>query len=369
MPGPESLQILHVDTGRELRGGQGQVLTLCKGLLERGVSQLLVCPPGSPLALRASEAGVPVRALRMRGEFDLWAAWRLRTAIRAWGANLVHVHDAHAHALAWLAARRLPDVALVVSRRVDFEISRNWISRRKYLDPRVRYLAISTGVRDVLERGGVAPEAIRIVPSGVDLARFTFRTPPARLREEFGFPASAPLIGTIGSLVDHKGHRYLLEAAPAVLERFPEARFLIVGEGELRPAFERQVRELGLMDRVLLPGYREDLEMFLSGFDLFVLPSHLEGLCTSLIDAMLFRLPAVGTRTGGVPDLIRHEETGLLVPPKEPRALAEALLRLLDDPGLAKRLAAAAHAHAMGHFTAERLVQNTLAAYQDLAPG
>ena len=366
MPDLKDLNILHLDTGREWRGGQGQVLTLAKGLRDRGVKQLLLAPHGSPLNKRAREAGIPTEDFRTRGELDFLSARNLGKQIDRSEASIVHAHDAHAHAAAWMATRRRPRVRLVVSRRVDFEVSGNFLSRRKYLDPRVHYFAISTGVRDVLLRGGVAGERVTVVPSGVDPSRFTFDVPREKLRREFGIEPEAPVIGTIGSLVDHKDHLCLVDAAATTLERHSSARFLIVGEGEMRGALEKRIAERRLGENVILTGFRSDVETFLSGFDIFVVSSHLEGLCTSLADAMLFALPVAATRTGGVPDLVRDDETGLLVEPKDPAALGCAVSRLLDDAALARRLGEAARAHAREGFTSRSLVENTVAAYQAL---
>ena len=370
MPQIEKLTVLHVDTGREWRGGQNQALLLCKGLSRvEGVVQTLVSQPDSPLSKRAAEEGVDVVAFPMRGEWDFGAAWRLRRLIRARGAGLVHTHDAHAHALGWMASTGLTDVSLVAARRVDFEVSHNPFSRRKYLSPRVHYLAISTGVRDVLLRGGVAADRIIVVPSGVDPERFSFKAPREKMRGELGVANEAPVVGTVGSLVDHKGHRYLIDAAPLVLERFPSAEFVIVGEGELRRDLERRIREKKLGRKIHLVGYRQDVETFLSSFDVFALSSHLEGLCTSLIDAMLFRLPIVGTRTGGVPDLVRDGETGLLVEPKDPGALARAIVRLLANQQLGSRLGTAARKRALDRFTCGAMVEGTLQAYRCIMGG
>jgi glycosyltransferase involved in cell wall biosynthesis len=359
----DNLRVLHLDTGKEWRGGQGQVFTLMSGLQAQGVGQLLVAPPGSPLFEKTQAAGIATSPLKTFGELDPFAPGRLRAILDAEHISLVHAHDAHAHALALRALKHRPDVAFVVSRRVDFAISHHWFSRRKYRDPRIRYFAISNGVRDVLLAGGVAPERIRIVPSGVETKRFAFDVPRARLREEFGIPSTVPVVGTIGSLVDHKSHVTLVEAAPIVLEHFPEARFIIVGDGELRVPLQRRTADLGLGDRVRFPGFRSDIETFLGSFDAFVVSSHLEGLCTSLIDAMLFRLPCVGTDTGGIPDLIRDGETGLLVPVRNPDALAEAICRVLGDAALARSLGEAGRTHALAQFTAEALVRNTLEGY------
>ncbi|HBF35365.1 TPA: hypothetical protein DDW35_12460 [Candidatus Sumerlaeota bacterium] len=353
--------VLHLDCGREWRGGQAQVFNLCKGLQAAGVRQVLASPPASPLLLRAMETGIPVAGVNMHGEFDIFSAWKLKKLIQSQNVTLIHTHDAHAHALAcWAAPRNMP---IAVSRRVDFAISKNWLSRRKYFDPRVSYLSISNGVADVLKQGGIPAEKIYLVPSGVDATRFTYQVPREKMREEFGIPNDAPVIGTIGSLVDHKGHQYLIDAAPRVLERYPNARFVLVGDGSLEQALKAQVAERKLQASFVFTGRRNDVETFLSSFDVFALSSHLEGLCTSVIDAQLFALPVAATRTGGVPDLVIHEQTGLLAAPKNPQELADAILQLLGDGVLAKRLGEAGRAHALAGFTADKTVEKTIAAY------
>lgn len=370
---PDDFHVLHLDTGREWRGGQAQVFTLARGLQEAGVAQTLLAPPGSPLLRRCGEAKLPCRAFPHRSEWNPAAVAALRRLCRESDTRVLHAHDAHAHALARRAVRGTVARA-VVSRRVDFAIKSGPLSRLKYLDPALRYFAISRGVRQVLIEGGVAEERIRLVPSGTDPARLEADGDPAALRRELDIPADAPLIGSVGSLVDHKDHLTWLDAAQAIHEARPEARFLIAGEGPLRPALERRIDQLGLTGRVALPGYRRDMGACLRAMDLFLLSSKLEGLCTSLIDAMFLGRPAVGTDTGGVPDLIEHEVTGLLAPPGDGPALARAALELLADPARAARLALAARKRVETRHSARALVENTLEGYRwalatDISPG
>lgn len=357
-------RILHLDTGRQWRGGQAQVFNLCACLARMGIEQNLACPPDSPLAKNAQAQGIAVMPYTGRSEWNLLAAHRLRRIVDGMAPTHLHAHDAHAHALARLALRRRAATRLIVSRRVDFPVSGNLLSRRKYLDPEVRFIAISNGVRDVLVNGGVAPERIYVVPSGVDPDRFSYNVPREKMRRELGIELDAPVVGNMGALVDHKGHRYLLEAMPTVLARYPKARCVILGEGPLRADLEKRAATLGIARAVVFAGYRADIEPFLASFDVFALASHLEGLCTSLIDAMLLGVPAVGTDTGGVPDLIQDGTTGLLVPPRNPEALARAIVELLENPERAQTLADAARRHARAHFTRERTAQATLEVYR-----
>lgn len=364
------MRIVHIDTEKGWRGGENQLFLLARGLADRGHENLVVAQPDSALAQRARDAGLEVAEIAMGGEWDLIARRRLRAAVRRFNAHLVHAHTAHAHALGLGAVARpgLPPF-LVVSRRVDFPVGKTFFSRRKYLAPCARFIAISNGVALALADGGVAADRIRIVHSGVDPHRFSATATGERFRAEMGWGPDCFVVGNVAALVDHKGHVFLLEAARRVLDQAPHARFCVAGQGELRAELERRRDELDLGDRFRFLGQRDDIEECLKGFDLFALSSRLEGLCTSVIDAMWVGAPVVATRTGGVPDLVRHEATGLLVAPCDGAALAEAITRMINAPALRRRLAEQARMEVIERFTADRMVEGILDAYHAiLAP-
>jgi len=168
----------------------------------------------------------------------------------------------------------------------------------------------------------------------------------------------------IAALVPHKGQRHLIAAAARVVRQVPDARFVILGEGELRESLERQIKDLGLERHVVLGGFRDDVIGLLKSFDMFVMSSITEGLGTSILDAMACGKAVVGTRTGGIPEAVRDNETGLLVPPHDETALAAAIVRLLKDTPLCARMAAAGRQRAVEHFGVDRMVTETLAAYE-----
>lgn len=359
--------VLHLATERTWRGGEAQLLTLALGLAARGVRQLVVCPPGSELESRAKAAGLATHGLVMRGEWDLMAPRRLRKVAEELAPAICHAHTAHAHAILVRAfSKKNAPPRIVISRRVDFAVGRGLLSRRKYTRNDLHFLAISSGVRDALVKGGVSPERIRLVPSGVDPNKFSYCYDKSWLRRELGLGSDTPIIGNVGQLTDHKGHIFLIRAASRVIEARPRAHFVILGEGELRLSLEAEITRLGLAKQFHLLGFKKDVEPYLAGFDVFALSSHLEGLCTSLIDAMLLRVAAVGTKTGGVPDLITHEKTGLLVLPRDPESLARGILRLLDDPKLSESLAEAAHKHVCENFSADQMVEKTMDCYRKI---
>ena len=189
----------------------------------------------------------------------------------------------------------------------------------------------------------------------------------ASLHEELWLPHHAPIVGNVAALVAHKGQRHLVEAAVAVLPQVPDARFVIAGEGELRPVLERQIKEHHLEKHVLLAGFRPDVLSVHKAFDIFVMSSVSEGLGTSLLDAMACAKPVVATAVGGIPEVVVHGETGFLVPPRDHAAMARAIVTLLKDDALRQRMGEAGRTRALGRFSAERMVQDTLRVYQRVA--
>jgi glycosyltransferase involved in cell wall biosynthesis len=158
------------------------------------------------------------------------------------------------------------------------------------------------------------------------------------VREEFGIPADAPLVGTVANFRHEKGHEFLLRAAELVRQDVPEVRFLLVGQGPLEGQVRREAERLGLGDTVIFTGFREDVPRLTAAIDLFVLSSLHEGLSIALMEAMALGKPPVVTRVGGLPELVRDEEEGLLVPPADPAALAAGIGKLLQDAALRDRL-------------------------------
>lgn len=327
------MKVAHLDTGRTWRGGQGQVLLLMRELRREGLAQLLLAPAG-PLLDRALAEGLEARRWDARGELDPAAVLAARGALAAFRPDVAHLHSAHAHALGVPAARLARVPAVVVARRVDFRVATNPFSRLKYALPVDRYFCISEGVRAAMLASGIAPARLALVPSGVDLAAVEAegRSAAPDLRALLGLPADAEVVGTVASLAPHKNHALLLEAAPRVLAARPRAHFAWLGEGECRPALERRRDALGLAERVHLAGFRPDARALMRQFDLFVLPSHLEGLCTSLLDAQALGVPIVATAVGGVPEVVTDGVSGRLVRALEPGALAGAIAGALGDP-------------------------------------
>jgi glycosyltransferase involved in cell wall biosynthesis len=358
---------LHIDTARTWRGGQNQVLLTVNGLREIGHRAALVAHPDGELRRRAAE-GLELIPLAPRTEMDLSAAWRLARLLKRLRPAVVHAHDAHGVAMASLAlslggAAQSP--ILVASRRVDFHLRKNSFSRWKHRQVDC-FICASEAIRQMLVADGVPSERTTTVHEGIDIEHVR-AAPPVNVHEAFWLPHNAPVVGNIAALVPHKGQRHLIEAARLVVQRMPDVRFLILGEGELREMLERQVREYRLEKHVFLPGFRTDVLGCLKSFDLFAMSSITEGLGTALLDAMACGKAIVATRTGGIPEVVDDGVTGRLVAPRDHGAMAQAILQLLEEDASRQRMGDAGRVRVEGRFTVERMVAGTAAVYARLA--
>jgi glycosyltransferase involved in cell wall biosynthesis len=350
--------VLHVDSAAGWRGGQNQVLLSAMGMTARGHEVALACRAGGVLEGRAQSAGVDVFAFPFRGDWSPSAALGLARLARGFQPDVVHAHDPHA-----LAAAMVAGAPRVASRRVDFAV-KGRASRWKYARCE-RVVAVSEAVAAVLHRDGIAPDRVRVVYEGVPDRR---PDPGGRaILESLGVPMTSPVVGTVAALTDHKDHATLLSAAAGVAARVPAARFVIVGDGERKAALVAQAGELGLQDRVVFAGFRTDLDRLVPAFDVFCLSSKMEGLGTSLLDAMCFGRPVVATDAGGIPEAVEDGVTGRVVPVQDPAALAAALVAVLTDPSLRARLGAAGRQRFESRFSADRMVDSTLAVYDELS--
>jgi glycosyltransferase involved in cell wall biosynthesis len=358
---------LHIDTARTWRGGQNQVLLTVLGLRALGHRAMLVAHPAGELRQRARE-GLELLPLTPRTEMDLGAAWRLSRVIGRERPDIVHAHDPHGVAMAALALSmstqpRLPP--LVAARRVDFHLRGNALSRWKYRQVAC-FICASEFIRRMLIADGVPDHRTVAVHEGIDVAHVE-AAPAADLRGEFWLPRDAPIVGNVAALVPHKGQRHLVDAAALVVQKVPDARFVIAGEGELRGSLEQQIKQHRLEKHVILAGFRPDVLSVHKAFDIFVMSSVAEGLGTSLLDAMACGKPVVATQTGGIPEVVVDGETGILVPPRDHEGLARAIVALLRDEHAQQVMGAAGRQRVRERFSAERMVSETLAVYQRLA--
>jgi glycosyltransferase involved in cell wall biosynthesis len=367
-----------------------RILLLIKGLGRGGAEQLLlsaaphldrsrfryevayILPMKDALVQPLEELGLPVHCLGgTRG--GGWA-FRLRSMVREKRIDLVHAHLPYAAVGARLGLRLPPThgrrCALVYTEHNVWGCYHPLTRWANLLT-----LPMSDHVFTVSEAVGrsmrsprwlpLRPPAIETLHHGLDWNDFsqTAMTPTAR--REFWIPLSAPLIGTVANFRREKGHRYLLEAFGKVREAHPDTRLLLVGQGPLEGETRRRAADQGLDGSVIFAGYRDDALRILPTFDVFVLPSQHEGLSIALLEAMALGRPIVATRVGGVPEVVEDGVTGFLVPPRDPAALAAAIVTLLESPALRERMGEAARRRAT-HFDIRSSVRRVEQVYEEL---
>lgn len=356
-PGP----VLHVNGETTWRGGENQVFLLASGMTGHRHCAV-ACVPDSPLAVRLGDAGVEVHALP--GDRGWSAVSSLRRIIRTVRPEILHAHTSRAHQLCLLASWG-SGIPVLVTRRVDFPVKRGLFARWKYRGAAVRFVAISQAIRDILLAGGVPAERIQVIPSGVDFAVLD-QAPPVDPRIVFGLPHDAQVVLNVAALSDHKDQTTLLRAWAHLESSHPRAHLVIAGEGELRGALERLIGELGLR-RARLVGYRSDVFGLMKRSDLFVMSSHLEGLCTSIMDAKRCGLPVVATRAGGIPEVVRDGEGGTLVDVRDVPGFAAAMNKYLSDESVRRLTGLQAHQDSE-RFSADNMIKAYLSHYLSLTP-
>ena len=365
-----SRTVLHFTDSDQFGGTERALLQVLAGLDRSRWRPVLLHRPESglaPLLQEARHLGVELRTVPQLRGAQGWARLpALVQQIRRERAAVFHAH------LTWpLACRmgllgaalaRVPAVVATAQLFVDLPPSGWTTMQHRVVSASVdRYLAVSRQVAAQLrERFGVRADKITQVPNAVALDRFPRAVSPARARP--ADPAVPHTVLTVARLDPQKGLHHLVAAAALV----PEARVMVVGEGPERRALETKIAHLGLGDRVHLLGFRSDVPDLLAGSDLFVLPSLFEGLPLSILEAMAAGKPVVATAIGGNDEAVVDGATGLLVPPGDPRALADAIRALLRDPERRRRLGEAGRRRAEAEFSATAMVRRVAAVYDEL---
>jgi L-malate glycosyltransferase len=356
------MKALYVDLEREWRGGQSQAFLTLRGLRERGHEVELLAAHDSPLAIRTAEAGILVHEVARLG-LRAWAARAMRSLMAKGQFEVVHLNEPHALTAAWLAGahKKLP---LLLSRRIGFPLRRGWVSRTRY-EAVERFVANSKNVAQSLIDSGIAEERISIVNEGVEIPDLSSPDQRHAARKLWGVKDHEFLFGCASVFVPEKGQRHLIEALPAVRMLHPEVRLLLAGDGECRAELEALATHLGQSEAVFFPGFVRNVAQVYAALDAFAFPSEFEGLGTALQAAMAAGLPCVSTKRGALVEVVDDERTALVVEPNR-KEFAAAMLRLVTDEGLRKRLGAAGRREVEARFSVGRMVEGTIHVYEHI---
>jgi glycosyltransferase involved in cell wall biosynthesis len=335
--------ILHTEASLGWGGQEIRVFTEMLALRDRGHRLLLAAPSRSRIHAQAVGAGFQVADLDDRKLAYPQSILRLRALLRRERVEVLNPHSSRDGWLAGLAGRWAGTPLILRSRHVEVDYPNRWSSRLVF--GRLPHHVLTTSERisaRLVAELGLAPDRVTCIPTGIDLRRFHPGVKPG-LALERGWAPSTPVVGMISVLRSWKGHEHFLRAVALLAPRHPEVEWVIVGEGPMRPQVEAWIRELGLSGKVHLLGHRDDVPELLASLSVLVLPSYAhEGVPQIVLQAQAVGRAVIGTTIGGIPEIIRDGETGRLIAPANPEALAAALATLLEQPGLRARLGEAA---------------------------
>lgn len=365
------MKILQISSAQSLGGGERHLADLANGLVGRGHEVHVALRPNSPLAgelHRVSRENICT--LPLRNSLDVTSAQALARLVRKEKIEIVHAHMARDYPLAAYAARRNPGSELIVTRHVLFPLNR---LHRVTLAKAARIIAVSQAVADQLLADAIAPvEKISVVLNGIDTAKFLNEGTELNRRtfiENWKLPADTLLVGTVGELTPLKGQEEFLRAASQILRQVPNAVFIIAGIDH-SPSSKHQARlvqlidELQLSAHVRLVGWLEGLAQLYCALDVFVSASHTESFGLAIAEAMASATAVVATETAGARELVKANETGLLVPIADVNQLAAAILLLLEDEDERIRLGKSAQHFAAKNFGVERMIAETEGIYR-----
>lgn len=357
--------VMHTESSKGWGGQENRTLHEAIGLRKLGARVLILCQPDSRLAVRAQENGIEVRMVKMRKSFDLSAIWQIMRVIREERVDIVNTHSGRDSILAGIAGRLSSKKPVIVrTRHLALPIT----SKFTYSVLPHMVVAVSEYVRQYLVSLGIPAERVTTVTTGVNLSRFDPAAEAGTLKQELKLDEHCLLVGTVAILRFKKGHHVLLEAIPKILAAVPNAIFVFAGDGPQHENLSKAIEEKNLTQHVLLLGLRRDIPQVLESIDLFVLPTLEEALGTSFLEAMAMKKPVIGTRVGGVPEVIHEGKNGLLVNPGDPEDLANAVIRLLKSPDLAKSMGEQGRTFATTEFTVDRMCLRMHELYQTLLP-
>jgi glycosyltransferase involved in cell wall biosynthesis len=379
---PRRVRLLQFVTNFKIGGTERQVVNLVQALDRSRFEMRVACLGRHGEFLDAVEERTgPVAEYRIH---RLYSPDTLRRQaafardIRRHGIQLVHTYGFYPNVFGIPAARLagVPVVLASIRDTGDHLTSGKRQVQRLCCRMAHRVLVNAEAVRQRLIAEGFEPRKIVLIRNGIDVARFRRRSDATQLRGELGLPKDVPLVAMLSRLNQMKGVEYFLEAAAIVLRRFPAARFLLVGDSEpslqaeqYRRGVQAYAADLGLRDRAIFTGFRKDVPELLTEVNISVLPSLSEGLSNAVLEAMAAGVAVVATNVGGTPEIVRDGATGLLVPPRDADALAQAICRLLETPELARRLAEAGRRLVLQQFSLERMTRRVESLYLGLVEG
>lgn len=360
------MNILLINLEKTWRGGERQIEVLAQYIESQGSRAFIAYPKGSEGISRYSK-NFETLALPSRIPLDPRNIYRLYSFCKKHQIQILHANSSRSHGLALFLKRIFPSLKLVVHRRIDGQISSKPSTKNKYLSSLVdSYIAISQSVKNSLLSVGVNKDKIQLIPSGIDIHSYkdSKQDVKKKFSTQFGIDSSGIWVGIAAAMTKEKGVDDFIKSASIALKLNPNMQFLIAGEGRELESYQALVRELKISEKVHFLGQLEPIYDFMRAIDIFFMPSKLEGLGTAFLYAMQAECLLVGTNTGGIPDIIKHNQTGYLVDVGDTQAAGFLLANYNEEER--DRLTRQATKHFLNHFTSDSMVSENFKNYESL---
>ena len=352
------LRILHTEWSDGWGGQERRVINEIAGMIQRGHHVVLATRPQCRIAKEAAARDIPVIFLDMKSKFDLGSILKLARYLRTEQIQIVNTHSGIDSWQGALAAKLAKVPVLVRTRHLNLPLKRSWHNFVHYMADQI--ISCGDSMKQFLIESCHFPAAqITSIPTGVDFTTFKPKLDRSAVRKALGIPEDAFVVVMVGIIRGVKRHTIALEAFQQILQGLPNARLVLAGEGPMRPDMERLAHALGITEQVLFLGHREDIPDLMAASDVLLLTSRSEGVPQAVTQALGLGIPVVATQVGGVPELVQHETTGLLVPAEDSPAAAAALMRIAQNHAWAQQLGAQGRRHILAKFSLDAMLTQT----------
>lgn len=357
------MKVLHLSSERTWRGGEQQIAYLLEESRNQGIDCHVIPRIGSAFEKYCIEQKFLFQSAGYKSQFDFATALKIKSYCATNQIDLIHVHSSHSHAQAIWSTVLGNKTPIILSRRVDFPLKSNWLSRFKYSHKSIRrIICVSNAIEAIVRKNISRPEICTTIHSGIDIHKSQGNSRSEVLRKELGIQPNETLVGNISAIADHKDYFTFVDTAEIILKQDQTFKFVIVGDGPLFENIKNYIKSKSLENSILMTGFRTDIQSIFKDLDIFLMTSKTEGLGTTVLDAFANDIPVVSTNAGGIPEMITHEKTGLLAQVGDSNSLSRLVLRLKSDHELQSILAKNASEKLLS-FSKEQTAKETIAEY------
>jgi glycosyltransferase involved in cell wall biosynthesis len=359
------MRVLHLSSERTWRGGEQQMAYLIEESEKLGVHNFVAARKGSAFEGYCLDKNIPLISLGFKNEFHIPTSLGIKSYCEKNKIDIIHMHSSHSHALGVLSDLMGNKAKLILSRKVDFAVKKNFASKFKFNYKGINaIICVSNAIKEIVSVDLKRKDILYVAHDGISLERFSTSKDNNTLHEEFLLNREQKIVANISAVADHKDYFTFVDTAALILEERKDVTFFIIGDGPMFSDIEKYIKERNLQKNIVMTGFRDDIPDIIREIDVFLMSSKTEGLGSTILDAFANHIPMVATQAGGIPEIVNHNDTGLTAAVKDSKKLAVHVGHLLDNPGLAEALSNNAYSLLLRKFTKDKMALANVAIYK-----